>query len=111
MIAHVVLFRTRADLAAKERDDLIAAFETALRDIPSIRRARVGPRVVHGRSYAALMKEDYPYAAIIEFDDLRELTAYLDHPAHGELAARFFSVLEVALFYDFDLNEDGSYQA
>ena len=109
MIAHVVLFRPRADLPSQERDAVIAAFETALRDIPSIRRARVGPRVLHGRPYEALMTEDYPYAAIIEFDDLAGLTAYLQHPAHEQLATRFFAVLNGALIYDFDLKDEGTH--
>ena len=109
MIAHVVLFRPRADLTAAERDGLVVAFEQALGAIPSIRRARVGGRVLHECRYQSLMKEDYPYAAVIEFDDLAGLTAYLEHPAHEQLATRFFAVLEAALIYDFDL-KDGAAQ-
>ena len=109
MIAHVVLFRPRADLTEAERDGVVAAFETAIREIPSVRRARVGRRILHGRPYEGLMKEDFPYAAILEFDDLAGLAAYLEHPAHEQLANRFFAVLNGALVYDFDLKEDGSY--
>jgi hypothetical protein len=29
--------------------------------------------------------------------------AYLDHPAHEQLASRFFSAFEEALMYDFEL--------
>ena len=43
------------------------------------------------------MREDYTHAAILEFDDLDGLTAYLEHPAHAELASRFFECFEQAL--------------
>jgi hypothetical protein len=103
MISHIVLFRPRPDLTADARDAIVAAFESALRDIPSIRGARVGRRILHGRPYEALMKDDFPYAAVIEFDDIAGLTAYLEHPSHEQLATRFFMALEQALIYDFDL--------
>lgn len=108
MIAHVVLFRPRADLPAEARQELVAAFEAALAGIPSIRRARVGRRLILGRAYEALMRTDYPYVAILEFADQAALVAYLEHPAHAELAARFFSAFEEALMYDFELAEDYS---
>ena len=104
MIAHVVLFRPRADLGSAGRGALGRAFERALREIPSIRRARVGRRVTHGRPYEALMRADYQYAAILEFDDIAGLSAYLEHPAHEQLAAQFFSAFEDALMYDFEMS-------
>jgi Stress responsive A/B Barrel Domain len=93
MIAHVVLFRPRVDLSKEAREALAASFEAALTQIPSIRRARVGRRI------------DYTYAAVIEFDNRAGLMAYLDHPAHEQLASRFFSAFEEALMYDFELLE------
>ena len=105
MIAHVVLFRPRADLSAQARQALTASFEAALTRIPSIRRARVGRRVVAGRPYDALMRVDYQYAAVIEFDDRAGLMAYLEHPSHEQLAARFYGAFEEALMYDFELHE------
>lgn len=105
MIAHVVLFRPRPNLSADQRRELAAAFEAALRDIPSVRRARVGTRVVLGRPYEALMRADYPYIAILEFDNQAGLSAYLDHPSHADLAAQFFSAFEEALLYDFELGD------
>ena len=106
MIAHVVLFSPRADLTTDARGALAKAFETAVREIASIRRARVGRRITHGRGYEALMKVDYPYAAVLEFDTVADLQGYLQHPAHEQLAARFFDAFEHALMYDFDLAED-----
>ena len=105
MIAHVVLFRPRADLSPAARHALVETFETAVREIPSIRRARVGLRVRHGYAYEALMHVDYQYAAVLEFDDAAGLRVYLEHPAHQRLASQFFEIFEHALMYDFDLNE------
>ena len=105
MITHVVLFRTRPELSAEDRLGLGAALTAALRVIPSIRRVRVGSRVRHGRGYEQMMGVDYPYAALIEFDDLAGLMAYLEHPAHTELATRFFTAFEDALMYDYELKE------
>jgi hypothetical protein len=51
MIAHVVLFNPRGDLSTDARRQLAASFETAVTQIPSIRRARVGRRITHGRGY------------------------------------------------------------
>lgn len=108
MIAHVVLFSPRPDLTADARQDLAAAFETALRNIPSIRRAHVGRRVTHGRPYEQLMAVDYEYAAVLEFDSLDDLKAYLNHPAHEQLATRFFAAFKEALMYDFEMVGDAS---
>jgi hypothetical protein len=106
MIAHLVLFRPRADLSESDRRGLTDALATALGTIPSIRRARIGRRIIQGRSYEALMRIDYTYAALLEFDDVAGLKAYLEHPAHEALGARFFSTFEETLIYDFDFVED-----
>lgn len=106
MVAHIVLFRPRADLSALERQALIDAFTTALREIPSIRRSRVGRRIMHGRpGYEQLMRGGFEYAAIVEFDDAAGLEAYLEHPAHERLGERFFKTFEEALMYDFELKD------
>jgi Stress responsive A/B Barrel Domain len=105
MIVHVVLFKPRADLSPDARRQLASSFEAALKQIPSIRRARVGKRIRHGRAYEALMTIDYQYAAVLEFDDAAGLKAYLEHPAHQQLGAQFFKMFEQALMYDFDLAE------
>lgn len=109
MIAHVVLFQPKSDLDDQERQGLADALSAALRDIPSIRRAHIGPRVTHGRPYEQLMAVDYAFAAILEFDSIEGLKAYLNHPAHERLAARFFACFQEALMYDFELQqgEDG----
>jgi len=55
------------------------------------------------------MRTNYTHAALLEFDDVNGLKAYLEHPAHEQLAARFFEAFEDALMYDYDVadGEDG----
>lgn len=105
MIRHIVLFRLRAGLSADERSGLAAALRSAIKAIPSVRRARVGRRVTHGRPYEQQMQVDYEYAAMLDFDDLNGLKLYLEHPAHEALATRFFRVLDESLIYDFEFEE------
>lgn len=106
MVAHVVLFRPRPSMTPAERAALADAVSRAVRSIPSIRRSRVGKRVMHGRpGYEQLMKDRYEYAAIFEFEDLSGLEAYLQHPAHEELAQRFFDSFETALMYDYEMHD------
>lgn len=106
MIVHVVLFRPRAGLSPADRRSLADAFAAALGEIPTVRRARVGRRHTHGRpGYERLMRVDYEFAALIEFDDAEGLRAYLEHPAHRQLADRFFASFDEALMYDFEMRE------
>ncbi len=81
---------------------MFAALTAAAKDIPAVRRFHVGARVMHGAAYEQLMAEDYPFAAVIEFDDLAGLQAYLQHPKHRELGELFYRLQEVALAYDYD---------
>ena len=104
MIAHTIFFRLRPDVTLPERAAILDAYARALRDIPSIRRARVGRRVRIGRAYEAMTKTDLPYAAILEFDDVDGLKAYLDHPAHEEMATRLFAAIADTLIYDFEMD-------
>lgn len=105
MITHVVLLRPRAGLSADERARLADALRAAIETIPSIRRARIGRRVTFGRGYEQLMHTNYEFVALLDFDDLDGLRAYLDHPAHEALATHFFQVLDEALMYDYEVDE------
>ena len=106
MIHHVLLFRPRANLTGDEQRALAEALGTALREIPGIRACHIGRRVRHGREYERLMVEDFSYAAVLEFDDLAHLKAYLEHPAHEALGVRFMSAVESALIYDYEMTAD-----
>ena len=101
-----MLFRLRPDVSQEERRALIDAWATALNDIPVIRRARVGQRIRIGRSYESLTRLDFPYAAVLEFDDVPALRAYLDHPAHEAMATRLFAAIADTLVYDFEISAD-----
>jgi hypothetical protein len=104
MIVHLVLFRPKTDLDTANREALVAAIERARRDIPSIRRFVVGARILHSTNYAAVM-EDFPLAAVLEFDDRAGVEAYLGHPAHADLSRVFWMTGEKALAYDFDCHD------
>jgi hypothetical protein len=49
------------------------------------------------------MPDTADYLVVIDFDDLAGLQAYLRHPAHEELGARFNQSLSSALIYDFEV--------
>jgi hypothetical protein len=103
MVLHVVLFRPKSGISEPDRAEMFAALNTAASEIPSVRRFRVGARVTHGAAYEKAMPQDFPFAAIIEFDDLAGLQEYLSHPSHARLAGLFYSLQEAALAYDYDV--------
>lgn len=83
MISHVVLFRPRADVTEADRLAFVDALETACRQVPSVRRAVVG------RSLPSDNGSDFPFVAVMEFDDEHGLQAYLAHPLHVPVARLF----------------------
>jgi hypothetical protein len=108
MVSHLALMKPRADLSAGDRERLIAAFERALREIPTIRRVRVGQRITNGASYEARMPDAADYYVLIDFEDAEGLATYLRHPAHEDLGTAFQDSLAAALVYDFEEVELGS---
>lgn len=102
MIWHLVLMKPKADLSVEDRAAFVAAFGRAVRDIPTVRGVRVGRRVPVGAGYELDMPDTADYIAAIEFDDQAGLQAYLRHPAHVDLGARFGDALSSALVYDFE---------
>lgn len=104
MIAHVVLFSPKPDLVPSDRRALLAALVSAFADIPSIRRFRIGKRITHGLpGYEQLMRDDYEFAAIIEFDDMAALKTYLDHSSHTAIGQHFTASAARSLAYDYEL--------
>lgn len=102
---HLVLFTPRPNLTSSERVALVQSFNRAIQEIPSVKRARVGQRVVTGRPYEKLMKQHYDYSAILEFDNRAGFEAYLKHPVHAELSEKFFSAFQTALMYDYEIKQ------
>jgi len=107
MVAHVVLFRPKPDVTPQERQSMFDALTAAATEIPSVRRFQIGTRILHGPQYEQLMTESYPYAAVVEFDDLAGLQAYLLHPRHQMLGELFYRLLEKALAYDYEMVKPG----
>ena len=105
MIAHVVLFRPKKELTSDDRRAFVAALEHALRNIPLVRRARVGRRTTMGRLYDQQNAHEFPFVAILEFDTEDDLRAYLEHPAHQMLGAQFYHTSDAALVFDYELLE------
>ncbi len=108
MLSHVVLLAPRPDLTPAELEAFVSAFERAAREIPSVRAVRVGRRVRHGQMYEAAMTTDFAVFASFEFDDLEGLQAYVNHPAHADLAAHFYGSLAAGLAYDYEMGTVGS---
>jgi hypothetical protein len=103
VVVHVVLFRPKSDLSDRDRKELFDALNAAATEIPSVRRFHVGARVTHGAAYERLAAQDFPFAAIVEFDDLAGLQAYLQHPRHEKLGSLFYALQDAALAYDYEL--------
>ena len=107
MFIHIVLFRPKLGISETDRIAMFGALNDAAREIPTVRRFQVGPRVMHGAAYEAVMTEDFPFAAIIEFDDLAGLQAYLRHPKHEALGRLFYQLQAAALAYDYEVSSAG----
>jgi hypothetical protein len=106
MIAHVVLFSPRPDLSELQRREVMEALTAAAGKIPTIKRFRVGKRVKHGiPGYEQLMRDDFEFAAILEFEDVEGLKAYLTHPSHAALGHHFMASATKALAYDYAVVE------
>jgi len=104
MIVHVILFRPQPDLPPDARQTVLDGLSAAAVDIPTIRRLRVGRRILHGRpGYEQAMSENFEYAVTVEFDDVEGLTAYLAHPAHAALGSTFKQSSAAALAYDYEM--------
>ena len=106
MIVHVILFKPKPDLSPADRAAVLEALAAASRDIPSIKRLRIGRRVKHSLpGYEQMMHDDYEFAVMIEFDDVAGLKAYLQHPAHAAAGHHFTASASKALAYDYDVAE------
>jgi hypothetical protein len=102
VVSHVVLFRLRRDLQPVDREGFVHALEVALRDIPTIRRFQIGRRITFGAGYEQGLP-DFDFCSVIDFDDLAGLRAYLEHPAHEAIGARFNASIERGLVYDYEM--------
>ena len=56
------------------------------------------------------MTEDFPYSAVIEFEDLDGLKAYLSHSKHDALGRLFYALLDAGLVYDYEVNPESLFK-
>jgi hypothetical protein len=104
VIAHIILFAPRSDLSQTQREEILSAFTRATNTVPTVRSVRIGRRILHGLpGYEQMMRTDFEYAAIVEFDDLAGLQEYLRHPAHSEAGRHFTESAAASLAYDYTL--------
>jgi len=95
--------KARTDLTSEESRAFVSAFERAIKEIPTVRAVRIGHRVRHGASYESLGPDAADYIAMIDFDNLDGLQAYLAHPAHVRLGELFYSCLSAGMVYDYEV--------
>lgn len=104
MIVHIILFNPAEHLAAETKQEILASLASAAREIPSVKRFRVGRRARHGLpGYEQILREDYAYAVIVEFADVDGLKAYLAHPSHARIGAHFAASASRSLAYDYEM--------
>ena len=104
MISHVVLFEPDAALAPERRTQLLDAIRHTIGQCPAVRACRIGRRVRHGLpGYEQLMRADFQYLLVLDFDDVSGLTAYLRDPAHAQLGQVFASA-SASLAYDYEVS-------
>jgi hypothetical protein len=101
MIAHIVLFSPKAGMADSELRSFAQSFQDACRQIPTIRRARIGPITELAASPELKMGHTaYSVAAWLEFDDEAGLEGYLKHPTHEVLGKLFWQYCGATLVAD-----------
>lgn len=105
MVVHVVLFRPRPDVGDVEREALFEAMRVAAREIPHVRGFRIGQHIDPAIAYRLGGFPEFPWVALLEFDDEAGLRAYLAHPLHEALGARFNAAAAGALIFDYTIAE------
>ena len=104
MICHIVLFKPKPGLGQAERLAIVEHLKAAIAQCPTVRRCRVGRRVLHGLpGYEQLMAEDYQFALVLDFDDVEGLKGYLQNPAHAGIGGLFTTAASASLAYDYEV--------
>jgi hypothetical protein len=104
VIAHIVLFRPKADLSDDELRLFAQLFKRVCVEVPGIERVRVGP-VIGGGVFTGteIGLSTYSVAAYLEFKDHQALEDYLQDPLHREFAGSFWSCSEETAIADAEM--------
>jgi hypothetical protein len=98
MLKHVVCWKL-ADAASPEGAEkiasIVAALESLVGVVPSIRSLSVGPTVVTGPNH-------WDLGLIVDFDDAAGLEAYQVHPEHQKVGAHIRSLVSQQAVVDFE---------
>jgi hypothetical protein len=106
VICHLVLFNLKDGLETAD----IGRFANLMRDTcvsaQSVARVRVGRRVSVDAGYERFMGlKTYDFVAVVEFDDVEGLVAYLRHPKHDELGRMFWEYCSDALVIESQMHD------
>jgi hypothetical protein len=105
VIAHIVLYTPKPDLARADAEAFARAIQDSMRRIPDLRRALVGPAIHVVPNYSRPMSSDYAFAAILEFNDVAALKRYLEHPLHKQLGKLFWEFCETAVVVEAEMSD------
>ncbi|HUF47060.1 MAG TPA: Dabb family protein [Vicinamibacterales bacterium] len=104
MIAHIVFFSPKPGLGKSDLRSFAQSFQDVCRQIPSIRRARIGPILeLTAAPEPKVGVKTYSVAAWLEFDDGDGLEEYLKHPSHEVLGKLFWKYCGSTLVANVDM--------
>ncbi len=98
MIKHIVLFKLKADLPDEQKKSKLESFKADLEaltgKVDTLKKMEVGINVNP--------QEEYDLSLVSEFDDLRGLKAYAEHPEHVKVGGTIREVLEKRACVDYE---------
>ncbi len=102
MIRHIVLFKLKEFSSEDERKDVLEKvlinFRSLIGEIPHIRFYKVEQDIVQGlNSYDVIIDSN--------FDSIKDLKAYQDHPAHHYAVEQNKQWCEQKVVIDYQLND------
>src|SRR5215813_5182118 len=104
MIGHLVLFNAKRGATITQLRSFAKSISEACRQIETIHRVQIGRSVRLDAGYPRSFGEKtYQYVAVFEFEDLKALSDYLNHPLHHELGRMFWEMAESTTVIEVEL--------
>jgi hypothetical protein len=75
VIRHVVMFKLKPDVSAAQRDEWLETSRRLHDQIDLVRAYSIGADLLR-------LPRSYDVAVVADFDNLEDVRAYADHPAH-----------------------------